>query len=156
MVSALDDLKFEYYLANVAGATRQMSLSDLEYQYFTSPPAGGGGGFTPGAWTAISTFNASAGATVDATISALRVRKEQTDIARLKGGVDFSGIISAGTSIMTMPAGFIPAKNVVLVARLPTVFTRVIILSDGTVTLNVATSAGTTLNLDGLTYTLAE
>lgn len=154
MGKTLDQLKREYYLSVVPGATELMTLTDLEVLFYTSPPSGGGG-FTPTAWTDITSFAVGAAATVDPTIPSLQIRKDLADVARIKGRVDFSGIIGAGTTFMTLPAAFAPTKIQQFTTRFPTAVCRITILQDGTVQLSAATAAGNQLYLDGLTYMLS-
>lgn len=113
-------------------------------------------GFTPGAWTDITNIASGAAATVDITIPTLQVRKEQTDIVRIKGRLDFSGapVIAAASPILTVPAAFIPLRQQQVIARYPTAVVRVFINTDGTLNINTATSAGTQMALDGITYYL--
>lgn len=154
MGSTLDNLKRDYYLSVVPGALPTMTLTDLEYLFYTSPPSGGGGGFTPTAWTDITSFPAGAAATVDPTIPTLQIRKDLADVARIKGRIDFSGIIGAGSTVCTLPAAFAPARIQQFTTRFPTAVCRVQINQDGTIFLTAATAAGNQLYLDGITYLL--
>jgi len=153
MAKTLDNLKRDYYLSVVPGATQQMTLTDLEILFYTNPPAGGGG-FSPTAWTDITSFPAGAAATVDPTIPTLQIRKDLADVARLKGRIDFSAIIGAGSTIFTVPAGFAPSRIQQFTTRFPTAVCRVQFNQDGTVFLTAATAAGNQLYLDGITYML--
>jgi hypothetical protein len=110
----------------------------------------------PGAWVELTSFAANVTQTADATAAPGGSRLiEDASAVRLRGQVDYTGAVGAGTSSFTLDEAFRPARIKRVSARLSSgTMVRLTISPDGTVAANAAGSAGVQLYLDGVTYDL--
>lgn len=102
-------------------------------------------------YTLISAFAAGMGQTADQTMDQGGIRAEPGGILRLRGALDATGVIAAGTTAFTLPAGLRPGKSRRVLCRLGSAAVRLLVNPDGTCQLSAATSAGAQLLLDGIT-----
>lgn len=149
MSKTLDDLKKDFYLNHVIGATPTMSISDLETLFFADPMNA-----MAGPWVAITNVVAGVAATANPTTEFIpQARTEVGNTVRMRGRFDISAIIGANNTLFTLPVGYEPSRIVAFSSRLSTTMVRMLVNMDGTVVINSATAAGQQLYIDGLTYT---
>jgi hypothetical protein len=110
----------------------------------------------PGSWTDVTSFAANVTQTADPTSSPAGARLVENGTAvRVRGKVDYTGTVGAGTTSFTLDPAFRPVKVKTTSARFSSgSMVRLIVNADGTVVINTACSAGVQLYLDGVTYDL--
>jgi hypothetical protein len=118
-------------------------------------------GGTPGSWTEITTFGTHTTQSDGTTYYTAACRLEaDAGLVRLRGAISATGTVAHSEAVATLPAGFRPAKSVVVSATNPSgggvLTVQLTIASTGVVTCKNSGTLGATqfISLDGITFNL--
>jgi hypothetical protein len=117
---------------------------------------GGGSGSTSGSWSDVTPGTNVAHGTVHGSVR-LDNTGDSASAVRMRGALTVSGTITSGTTVFTVPSGFRPTWDSVIMIRNTGSSTNLVmtVATTGAVTFGSGLSSGMVLIFDGITWTLA-
>lgn len=116
-------------------------------------PAGAAGtSWSAGAWQNLTLGTSIATAT--GGYSTPSARLEGTDVVRIRGRISASAAVAIGATIATLPVGLRPTVVRALGVRASAGALDMLIATTGVVTLSAGIASASTVDLDGLSFTL--
>jgi hypothetical protein len=117
---------------------------------------GGGSGNVSGSWSDVTPGTSVAHGTVHGSVR-LDNTGDSASPVRMRGSLTISGTITSGTTVFTVPSGFRPTWDSVIMIRNTGSSTNLVmtVATTGAVTFGSGLSSGMVLIFDGITWTLA-